>query len=144
MRAEVLRWAQRVLETLAPLPSERRRLLLEMARNGEGRERLRAIVEGAAEELRADPPGAGDLREAARTLLEAPPVAVKAAAALSRDGERISEVIAQVGRALQRDLLDGGWFELKEINGYGPYLYYRRREGSRKRSEYIGKLRGER
>jgi hypothetical protein len=34
---------------------------------------------------------------------------------------------------------DGGWFELKTVNGYGPYLYYRWRDGKTCRSRYLGK-----
>lgn len=35
----------------------------------------------------------------------------------------------------------GGWLELKTINGCGPYVYRRWREGRRLRSEYVGKAR---
>lgn len=33
----------------------------------------------------------------------------------------------------------GFWYELKMINGYGPYKYRRWREGGRLRSKYLGK-----
>ena len=36
----------------------------------------------------------------------------------------------------------GYWIEAKIINGCGPYLYRRWREGGRVRSEYIGKAGG--
>jgi hypothetical protein len=35
----------------------------------------------------------------------------------------------------------GGWLELKTVNGCGPYVYRRWREGGRLRSEYVGKVR---
>ena len=33
----------------------------------------------------------------------------------------------------------GAWYELRTVNGCGPYIYRRWREGGRKRSEYVGK-----
>ncbi|HEY64246.1 MAG TPA: hypothetical protein G4O02_06705 [Caldilineae bacterium] len=33
----------------------------------------------------------------------------------------------------------GWWLEVRMINGCGPYVYKRWREGKRKRSEYLGK-----
>lgn len=33
----------------------------------------------------------------------------------------------------------GAWLELRTINGCGPYVYRRWREGGRKKSEYVGK-----
>jgi hypothetical protein len=41
---------------------------------------------------------------------------------------------AEEGRRLGR-----GSLEAKRIRGYGPYLYYRFREGGRHRSVYVGK-----
>ncbi len=35
----------------------------------------------------------------------------------------------------------GWWLEVRTINGCGPYVYKRWREGKRKRSEYLGKAR---
>lgn len=32
-----------------------------------------------------------------------------------------------------------GWYETRLVNGYGPYIYRRWREGGHLRSEYIGK-----
>lgn len=32
-----------------------------------------------------------------------------------------------------------GYYELKTINGYGPYIYRRYRQNGRLKSEYIGK-----
>lgn len=34
----------------------------------------------------------------------------------------------------------GSWLEERTINGCGPYVYKRWREGGRKHSEYVGKL----
>lgn len=35
-----------------------------------------------------------------------------------------------------------GWVELKTINNCGPYAYLRWHEGGRKRSKYLGKVKG--
>ena len=34
---------------------------------------------------------------------------------------------------------DGSWLEIRTVNGCGPYVYRRWREGGRKRSRYLGK-----
>ena len=33
----------------------------------------------------------------------------------------------------------GSWLEVRTVNGCGPYVYRRWREGKRKRSQYLGK-----
>lgn len=38
------------------------------------------------------------------------------------------------------DIEKGGYIELKEINGYGPYAYLRWRDGNVLRSRYLGKV----
>jgi hypothetical protein len=43
--------------------------------------------------------------------------------------------------AMQGRRLGGGSLEAKLIHAYGPYLYYRFREGGRHRSVYVGKAR---
>ena len=46
----------------------------------------------------------------------------------------------QMGGGQTRRRLGAGSLEAKLIRGFGPYLYYRFREGSRHRSLYVGKV----
>jgi hypothetical protein len=46
----------------------------------------------------------------------------------------------QMGGGQSRRRLGAGSLEAKLIRGFGPYLYYRFREGGRHRSMYVGKV----
>jgi len=83
------------------------------------------------------------IRVAIEVLLRAPVEAIGLAQALSANGIRVERAERQLSRALAARRGAGGWFELKyvRVKGriYGPYLYYRWRDGAVKRSQYRGK-----
>ena len=90
------------------------------------RSELEAVVIAATDLMAREDAMKGDAAASARTHASkgAPPPSGGAPAA----GKR--------GRG------KGYWIEAKIINGCGPYLYRRWREGGRVRSEYIGKAGG--
>ena len=84
------------------------------------------------------------IREAAEVLLRASMEAAALARTRSANGTRLERAARSIGRALAARRGGGGWFELKKVKGangryYGPYLYYRWRDGAVKRSRYRGK-----
>lgn len=156
VREEDLEAARRILEALRPLDPIQRTLLLGRSSHEEGRMelgRLRGMIADLLDAsptllaiLGMDPERLGRLREAVEVLLRAQADALALARALSANGLRVEQAERQIDRTLRalaarRGI--GGWFELKFITvrgrRYGPYLYYRWREGGRKRSRYKGK-----
>jgi hypothetical protein len=154
LREEVLEEALRILEALRPLEPIQRALLLNRAATPEGREELGRLRDLIADLLEAsttvqallglDRGALAAIREAAEVLLRASMEAAGLARALSANGARLERAERSIGRALAAHRGGGGWFELKYIKGangryYGPYLYYRWRDGAVKRSRYRGK-----
>jgi len=154
LREEVLEEALRILEALRPLDGLQRAMLLARAAHEEGRVDLGRIRDLVADLLEASPTllailgldrdQLAALREAVEVLLRTPAEAVGLARALSTNGARVEQAERQLGRVLAARRGGGGWFELKYVRGangrmYGPYLYYRWRDGAVKRSQYRGK-----
>jgi len=154
LREEVLEEALRILEALRPLEPIQRALLLNRAATPEGREELGRLRDLIADLLEAsttvqallglDRGALAAIREAAEVLLRASLEAAGLARTLSANGARLERAERSIGRALAARRGGGGWFELKWVTGanrkrYGPYLYYRWRDGAVKRSQYRGK-----
>jgi hypothetical protein len=154
LREEVLEEALRLIEALRPLEPIQRALLLNRAATPEGREELGRLRDLIADLLEAsttvlallglDRGALAAIREAAEVLLRASLEAAALARTLSANGARLERAERSIGRALAAHRGGGGWFELKYIKGangryYGPYLYYRWRDGAVKRSRYRGK-----
>ena len=154
LREEVLEEALRLIEALRPLEPIQRALLLNRAATPEGREELGRLRDLIADLLSAsltvlallglDRGALAAIREAAEVLLRASLEAAALARTLSANGARLERAERSIGRALAAHRGGGGWFELKYIKGangryYGPYLYYRWRDGAVKRSRYRGK-----
>jgi hypothetical protein len=154
LREEVLEEALRILEALRPLEPIQRALLLNRAATPEGREELGRLRDLIADLLEAsttvqallglDRGALAAIREAAEVLLRASLEAAALARTLSANGARLERAERSIGRALAAHRGGGDWFELKYIKGangryYGPYLYYRWRDGAVKRSRYRGK-----
>jgi len=156
LREEVLEEALRILEALRPLEPIQRTMMLAQAANEEGRTnlcRLRDLIADldlmeASPMLLAilglDRDRLERLREAAEVLLRASAEASGLVRALSANGIRVERAERQLSRALAARRGAGGWFEWKYVTGangrrYGPYLYYRWRDGAVKRSQYRGK-----
>ena len=154
LREEVLEEALRLIEALRPLEPIQRALLLNRAATPEGRAELGRLRDLIADLLEAsttvqallglDRGALAAIREAAEVLLRASLEAAALARTLSANGARLERAERSIGRALAARREAGGWFELKYIKGangryYGPYLYYRWRDGAVKRSKYRGK-----
>ena len=154
LREEILEEALRILEALRPLEPIQRALLLNRAATPEGREELGRLRDLIADLLEAsttvqallglDRGALAAIREAAEVLLRASLEAAGLARTLSANGTRLERAERSIGRALAARRGGGGWFELKWVTGanrkrYGPYLYYRWRDGAVKRSQYRGK-----
>jgi hypothetical protein len=154
LREEILEEALRILETLRPLEPIQRALLLHRAATPEGRAELGRLRDLIADLLSAsltvlallglDRDALAAIREAAEVLLRASMEAAALARTLSANGTRLERAERSIGRALAARRGGGGWFELKWVTGanrkrYGPYLYYRWRDGAVKRSQYRGK-----
>jgi hypothetical protein len=154
LREEVLEEALRLIEALRPLEPIQRALLLNRAATPEGRAELGRLRDLIADLLSAsltvlallglDRGALAAIREAAEVLLRASLEAAALARTLSANGARLERAERSIGRALAAHRGGGGWFELKKVKGangryYGPYLYYRWRDGAVKRSRYRGK-----
>jgi len=154
LREEVLEEALRILEALRPLEPIQRTMLLARAAHEEGRMdlgRLRGFVADLMEAsltilaiLGLNREQLATIRVAIEVLLRAPVEAIGLAQALSANGIRVERAERQLSRALAARRGAGGWFEWKYVTGatgrrYGPYLYYRWRDGAVKRSQYRGK-----
>lgn len=59
---------------------------------------------------------------------------------LSQAEEEVEQPEKGNGQSSHNNTAAKGWVELKMINGHGPYAYKRWYEGTRKRSEYVGKV----
>lgn len=155
---DVLEEAERLIWVLRNIPEMPRAMLLHMASDErhEGLSRVKHIVESLMNEAPEHLVILGLDREHMRAVVEAidalAGVSARAASllrALSAGGIRLRDAEQQIERALYgsgagKDGEGGsGWWEAKHIRvkgrEYGPYLYWRWREGGRKRSKYEGK-----
>ena len=95
-------------------------------------EQVHAVSEQIVQLLRSTPWDRSDLARIRAVLDDLDQV--------RREQEDERQRDEQMGGSQSRRRLGTGSLEAKLIRGFGPYLYYRFREGGRHRSMYVGKV----